>query len=54
MTETPESIALLRAYFEAHQAAMQAVSGTRFAECMAAANRAAAALMAMPRQKYAA
>ncbi len=47
--ESQESAAALRRYFEAHEAAYQAVTPSSFAACMAAANKAAAELRSMPR-----
>lgn len=51
MADNKEPIdhALLRDYFEAHEAAYQQITGKGFAACMAAANLAAQQLRAMPR-----
>ena len=48
-SETPASVEALRRYFEAHEAAQQAISAAAFAACMAAANLAAQELRTLPR-----
>jgi len=44
MTETPESIAALRRYFDGHEAALSSITGESFAAAMAQANKAAVEL----------